>query len=106
IRIGLIGCGEMGTDIVSRVAHMEGIEVGAIAERDPARVVRAAEIAWGEKGRTREAGTAAALDAAMEAGRIAIAADAGLVVGSGLIDVVVDATGDPAVGAEIGLSAM
>jgi predicted homoserine dehydrogenase-like protein len=106
IRIGLIGCGEMGTDIVTRVAHMEGIEIGAIAERDPARVVRAAEIAWGEKGRTREAGTAAALDAAMEAGKIAIAADAGLVVGSGLIDVVVDATGVPAVGAEIGLSAM
>ena len=106
VRIGLIGCGEMGTDIVTRVAHMDGIEVGAIVERDPARVVKAAEIAYGEPGHAREAGTAAALDAAMEAGRIAIAADAGLVVGSGLIDVVVDATGVPAVAAEIGLSAM
>lgn len=32
IRIGLIGSGEMGTDIVTRVAHMPGIEVGAISE--------------------------------------------------------------------------
>jgi predicted homoserine dehydrogenase-like protein len=106
VRIGLIGCGEMGTDIVTRVAHMEGIEIGAIAERDPERALKAARIAYGEDGHVREAGTAAALDAAMEAGRIAVAGDAGLIVGSGLIDVVVDATGVPAVGAEIGLSAM
>ena len=32
IRIGLIGSGEMGTDIVTRVAHMPGIEIGAISE--------------------------------------------------------------------------
>jgi len=32
IRIGLIGSGEMGTDIVTRAAHMSGIEVAAIAE--------------------------------------------------------------------------
>ncbi|RVD63212.1 homoserine dehydrogenase, partial [Mesorhizobium sp. M4A.F.Ca.ET.029.04.2.1] len=32
IRIGLIGSGEMGTDIVTRVAHMTGIEIGAISE--------------------------------------------------------------------------
>jgi len=106
IRIGLIGCGEMGTDIVTRVAHMQGIEVGAIAERDPERALKAAEIAYGEDGHAREAGTAAALDAAMEAGRIAVTGDAGLVLGSGLVDVVVDATGVPAVGAEIGLAAM
>jgi len=106
VRIGLIGCGEMGTDIVTRVAHMEGIEVGAIVDRDPERALKAARIAYGEDGHVREARTAAALDAAMEAGRIAVAGDAGLIVGSGLIDVVVDATGVPAVGAEIGLSAM
>ena len=31
IRIGLVGSGEMGTDIVARVAHMPGIEIGAIS---------------------------------------------------------------------------
>ena len=106
IRIGLIGCGEMGTDIVTRVAHMQGIEVGAIVERDPERALKAAEIAYGEAGHAREADAAPALDAAMESGRIAVTGDAGLVIGSGLIDVVIDATGVPAVGAEIGLRAM
>src|SRR5690606_15720981 len=99
IRIGLIGCGEMGTDIVTQVAHMQGIEVGAIAERDPERALKAAEIAYGEAGHAREAGTAAALGAAMEDGRIAVSGDADLVIASGLIDVVIDATGVPAVGA-------
>ena len=32
IRIGLIGSGEMGTDIVTQVRQMEGLEIGAIAE--------------------------------------------------------------------------
>ena len=35
VRIGLVGAGEMGTDIVSRVAHMRGIEIGAISELNP-----------------------------------------------------------------------
>ncbi len=42
----------------------------------------------------------------MEGGRIAITDDVDSLLNAGLIDVVVDATGVPAVGAEIGLSAM
>ena len=34
IRIGLAGSGEMGTDIVTRVAHMQGIEVGAVVDQE------------------------------------------------------------------------
>ncbi len=49
IRIGLIGAGEMGTDIVTQVAHMPGLEIGAIADLNVAAGLRAAEIAyrWG-----------------------------------------------------------
>ena len=106
IRIGLIGSGEMGTDIVTRVAHMQGVEIGAIAELNPAAAVKAVDIAYQEKGHAREAGNASAVTGAMEAGKIAVTGDAGLVIGNGLIDVVIDATGVPAVGAEIGLRAM
>ena len=45
VRIGLIGCGEMGTDIVTAVARMQGIEVGAVAERKIPVALKAAEIA-------------------------------------------------------------
>ncbi|HTV68821.1 MAG TPA: NAD(P)H-dependent oxidoreductase [Rhizobiaceae bacterium] len=106
IRIGLIGSGEMGTDIVTRVAHMDGIEVGAIAELNVPNAVKAVDIAYQEKGHSAEAGSAAALTKAMESGKIAVTGDAKLVIESDLIDVVIDATGVPAVGAEIGLRAM
>ncbi len=106
IRIGLIGSGEMGTDIVTRVAHMDGIEIGAVAEHKVPAALKAAEIAYGESGHAQEVATASAMTAAMEAGKIAVTSDASLVVASGLIDVVIDATGVPAVGAEIGLRAM
>jgi predicted homoserine dehydrogenase-like protein len=106
IRIGLIGSGEMGTDLVTQVAHMEGIEIGAIVTRRLAHADKAAEIAYGEKGRTSEAGSVDAITRAIEAGRIAVTGDADLLIRNELIDVVIDATGVPAVAAEIGLKAM
>lgn len=106
IRIGLIGSGEMGTDIVTHVAHMQGIEIGAISELNIPAATRAVEIAYREQGHSREVAKASELAAAMEAGKVAITNDAGLIIGSDLIDVVIDATGIPAVGDEIGLHAM
>lgn len=105
-RIGLIGSGEMGTDIVARVAHMEGIEIGAISELNPAAATKAIDIAFREKGHARDASTTDGINAAIEAGKIAVTTDANAILNSGLIDVVIDATGIPDVGAEIGLRAM
>ena len=50
IRIGLIGSGEMGTDIVTRVAHMPGIEIGAISELNLPNAIKAVDIAYQEAG--------------------------------------------------------
>jgi predicted homoserine dehydrogenase-like protein len=106
IRIGLIGSGEMGTDIVTRVAHMSGIEIGAISELNIPAASKAVDIAFREAGHSREVSNAPAMTAAMEAGKIAVTNDADLILNNDLIDVVIDATGVPAVGAEIGLRAM
>lgn len=106
IRIGLVGSGEMGTDIVTRVAHMPGVEIGAISELRLPNAGKAVDIAYREEGHWREAKTAAALNTAMEQGKVAVTDDVNLLINSGLIDVVIDATGVPAVGAEIGLRAM
>ncbi len=106
VRIGLIGSGEMGTDIVTQVAHMRGLKIGAIAELNVPAAIKAVDIAFRETGHAREVGKASELDAAIEAGKIAVTSDAELVISSGLIDVVIDATGVPAVGAAIGLRAM
>ena len=78
IRIGLIGSGEMGTDIVTRVAHMPGIEIGAISELNLPNAIKAVDIAYQEEGHSREVSNASALTAAMEAGKIAVTNDADL----------------------------
>ncbi len=106
VRIGLIGCGEMGTDIVSRTWMMHGVEVSAISELDPAEAHRAVEIAWRSKGHSIDVSGTVALEAAVERGLTAVAEDVNAILESDLIDVIVDATGVPAVGAEIGLKAM
>lgn len=106
IRIGLVGAGEMGTDIVSRVAHMRGIEIGAISELKAGAARKSVEIAYGNDDLVREVSTADAANAAMEDRKIAITDNVTALLEAGLIDVVVDATGVPSVGAEIGLQAM
>jgi predicted homoserine dehydrogenase-like protein len=106
VRIGLVGAGEMGTDIVSRVAHMRGIEIGAISELNPQAAGRSVTIAYGDTDRAVATDTTDALNAAIESGRIATTQRVETLLESGLIDVVIDATGIPSVGAEIGLAAM
>ncbi len=106
IRIGLVGAGEMGTDIVSRVAHMCGIEIGAISELKAGAAAKSVKIAYGNADRVQEVSTADAANAAMEQGKVAVTNNVNALLEAGLIDVVVDATGIPAVGAEIGLQAM
>ena len=106
IRIGLVGSGEMGTDIVTRVAHMPGMEIGAISELRLPSAAKAVDIAYREEGHWAEAKNADSLNRAIEQGKIAITDDVNLLLKCGLIDVVIDATGVPAVGAEIGLRAM
>ena len=102
IRIGLIGSGEMGTDIVTRVAHMPGIEIGAISELNlPNAVARRCEIAYGNDGdRASETRTGDELNRAIESGKIAVTSDANTLLDSALIDVVIDATGKPGVAAD------
>jgi predicted homoserine dehydrogenase-like protein len=106
IRIGLIGSGEMGTDIVTQCGQMTGITVAAIAEINIDAAKKALTIAGKPEDSFTVADSKKNLDAALERGRTAITGDAQAVCTSEQIDVVIDATGRPAVGAEIGLVAM
>ena len=106
VRIGLIGSGEMGTDIVTRAAMMDGVEVAAISELNIPNAHRAVSMSHQEDGHSADAATTDAINAAIESGKTAITDNTDALIDSGLIDVVIDATGVPAVGAEIGLRAM
>ncbi len=106
VRIGLVGCGEMGTDIVSRVAMMDGVEVSAIAELNTAAATNAVALAYQADGHSQMVESSKALDQAMDNHRIGLTDDASLLLDNPRIDLVIDATGVPSVGADIGLKAM
>lgn len=105
IRIGLIGCGEMGTDIVTQVHQMSGLEVAAIADLRP-DVAKKAVITARQNDSGYQVTDAEGLSKIIASGLVAICSDALAICRNELIDVVIDATGKPAVGAEIGLYAM
>lgn len=106
IRIGLVGTGEMGTDIFTGVAQMDGIEVGAVCERTAGKADIAAKIAYGETGHTQAVSTHDQLSTAIEMGKIGVTQDMDLALSHDLIDVVIDATGIPEAGADIGMRAI
>ncbi len=105
IRIGVIGSGEMGTDLVTQGALMRGIEIAAIATRRPHTARAATVIAYGDDSHAVEAESQAKVTAAIEAGKLAITA-VDTMVTNPLIDVVIDATGKPGVAADYDLMAM
>jgi predicted homoserine dehydrogenase-like protein len=105
VRVGVIGSGEMGTDLVTQAMLMRGIEVCAISTRRPHTARAAIRIAYGDETMAREADTASAATAAIEAGKIAITSNE-LLVTNPLLDVVIDATGKPGVAADFDLMAM
>lgn len=105
IRIGVIGSGEMGTDLVTQGGLMRGIEVAAIATRRPHTARAAMAIAYGDDAHAVEADTDSKVTAAIEAGKMAVTS-AETLVKNPLIDVVIDATGKPGVAADYCLTAM
>jgi predicted homoserine dehydrogenase-like protein len=105
IRVGVIGSGEMGTDLVTQGMLMRGIEIAAIATRRPHTALEATAIAYGDTSHATEADTESKVTAAIESGKLAITS-ADTLVRNPLIDVVIDATGKPGVAADFDLLAM
>lgn len=106
VRIGLVGCGEMGTDIITQVAQMQGLVVAVVVDRSGTRARAALDIAGLPQDSGVDAASSADVTAAIESGRMAIVRDAELAISADLVDVVVDATGKPTAGADIGMRAM
>ncbi|KQN73878.1 NAD(P)H-dependent oxidoreductase [Devosia sp. Leaf64] len=105
IRVGVIGSGEMGTDLVTQMSLMKGVEMAAIATRRPHTALAAMTIAYGDESHGKVVDTPSAATAAIEQGKIAITSAETLVTTPN-IDVVIDATGKPGVAADFDLTAM
>ncbi|GGE14106.1 homoserine dehydrogenase [Aureimonas endophytica] len=102
VTLGLVGAGQMGTDLAVQCALMPGVRLGAICAGTSARVEAAmamAGLAWSG------AATARDIDRVIEAGRTAYCPDFRELAASGRVQVVIDATGNPNTGTEIALEA-
>lgn len=106
LRIGVIGSGEMGTDLVTQCMLMQGLELAAISTRRPHTALDAHTIAYGDTDHGREVNTRSAMSHAIGMGKTAITSDTNLMVTAPEIDVVIDATGKPGVAADFDLLAM
>jgi predicted homoserine dehydrogenase-like protein len=102
VRIGLIGAGQMGTDVVAETKMMKGIQVVIAADIDLERAIASYEIGQVD-GAVVVAETAAEADAAVEAGKKVAVRDYHLITDMRNIDVVLEATGVPDIGARAAL---
>jgi predicted homoserine dehydrogenase-like protein len=104
VRVGLIGAGQMGTDILVQTDLMPGIEVVAAADAIPENVFAARRIS-GDGGRAPEmADDANAAARTIARGRLAVCKSYREICASEDVDVIIDATGNPNVGAEVALA--
>ena len=104
VRVGLIGAGQMGTDIIVQTGLMTGIEVVAAADAVPENVFAACKVAGSHARAPEIVDDAPAAARAIARGRLAVGRSYRDVCGCESVDVVIDATGNPNVGAQVALA--
>lgn len=106
VRVGIVGAGQMGTDLLVQIALMKGIEVVAHCDSRPERIAAACEIAGARCRRPETVATALQASQAIARGRMAAVSEPELVCRATEVDVVIDATGSPNAGAVVALTAI
>jgi predicted homoserine dehydrogenase-like protein len=105
VRIGLVGAGNMGTDVVAQIRMMKGIGVVAVADVDIQRARDSYRIAM-LPGEVVDVTTPREADEAVAAGKRAVTKDYRVVTDMTQIDVLLESTGVPEVGALAALRAV
>jgi predicted homoserine dehydrogenase-like protein len=97
VRIGMIGAGQMGTDVVAEVKMMKGMDVVITADLDLERAIQAYTIAQVE-GEVVVVETAEEADRAVASGKHVATRDYRVVTDMKNVDVMLEATGTPEIG--------
>lgn len=106
IRVGVIGTGKFGAGLVAQISQMRGMVVSAIADVRLEHARHAYSSSGVPEGAQRVAEEASDIDDAIRAGQPVIAEDGTLLTQAEQIDVVVEATGLPEVGARMAFEAI
>jgi predicted homoserine dehydrogenase-like protein len=104
VRIGLIGAGQMGTDVVAETSMMHGVKVVATADIVPQRA-RDAYSVGGIKAEVAAVSSPAEADSMIAQGKCVFTTDFKVVTDMRQIDVMLEATGVPEIGARAALRA-
>lgn len=92
IRVGLIGAGRFGSMALAQVRALPGIQVAAVADLNPGQAHTALALALWPPQRA----VARSLGDAIETGATWVTTDAAALFSDGALDVVIEASGDPA----------
>jgi predicted homoserine dehydrogenase-like protein len=106
IRVGIIGAGKFGAGVVAQLSQMQGIEASLIADLDLSRARYAYTASYVPEDDIREASSLGEAEQAIFEGRPAVTQDGLMLTQCDLVDVVVEATGIPPVGARMAYSAI
>jgi predicted homoserine dehydrogenase-like protein len=94
LRVALVGAGKFGTMFLAQARRTPGIHVSAIADLHPGRAVASLARAGWETARSQ----ARSIDEACRDGSTWVTDDAGRAIAAGPVEIVVEATGNPAAG--------
>lgn len=106
VRVGLIGAGQMGTDLLVQIALMPGLEVVAACDSNPDRIAAGCLMAGDACRRDEVVASASEASQAIARGKLAALSTAEQVCHTAEVDVVIDATGNPNAGAVVALTAI
>ena len=102
VRVGLIGCGKFAAMFLAQARRTPGLHVAVIADLAPDKAkANLARIGWPAE----QYGASSAEDAA-RTGATFVTDDAGQAIGAPAVDVIIEATGDPAAGIGHALAAI
>lgn len=106
IRVGLIGAGQMGRGMISQIESMRGMRVVATADLFTDHVVKAYTMAGVSPSDIVHTDDRDKADQMIAAGKVIVTGDADMVAHLDQVDVIVDATGIPNVGANAAWNAI
>jgi predicted homoserine dehydrogenase-like protein len=106
IRVGIIGAGKFGAGLAVQVSLMQGIETSVIADLDLGRAKAAYAVSGIPTESIRVAQSVTEVDRAIHEKKRVVTEDSSLLTTCDLVDVIVESTGIPEVGARMAYNAL
>jgi predicted homoserine dehydrogenase-like protein len=106
IRVGIVGSGKFGAGVVAQLTRMQGMDAVAVADINLDHAQHAYTASGIPANSLRRAKQSAEIDDAIRSGKFAVTEDGMALINADQVDVVVEATGIPEVGARMAYHAL